>query len=282
MEKVIESFDGTKIYYQHEKGKRNKTLIFLHGIGSNWTVWKDSINIFQKEGFSTIGIDLRGHGKSDWPEDFSFYKISNFSRDIFEIVKKEGLSRFSFIGNSLGGAVAINYCRRYKKNTPLSMVLVECAISYPFPHNRILNHSPYFTNVIRYIAEHDIIKEKHFLDYEIDFSKSSIIKNSHFLASILSNTPFQTIVGTLDNIEKYIFKNKPGIIKTIKSLNIPILAIAGKKDEIIPVKFVQEIANLNPKIKIRILKNADHMVILKNPRIINKEINKFFLENKLI
>ena len=122
MENYLKSFDGTKIYYNYSRGSKEPTLVFLHGIGGNWTVWKKEIEFFQKEGFSTIALDLRGHGMSEAPEPEERYKISYFSKDVHAILKKENITYFVLIGHSLGGAVALTYCQLYSQNLPSSLV----------------------------------------------------------------------------------------------------------------------------------------------------------------
>ena len=42
-EKNLTSFDGTEIYYLLHRGKNPHTLVFLHGVGGNWTAWKKVI-----------------------------------------------------------------------------------------------------------------------------------------------------------------------------------------------------------------------------------------------
>ena len=60
----LASFDGTNIYYAYHPGL-SPVLIFLQGIGGNWTVWKKEIDFFQKKNYATLALDFRGHGLSD-------------------------------------------------------------------------------------------------------------------------------------------------------------------------------------------------------------------------
>ena len=178
MEQKIISFDGSEIYYRHHKGKNDKTLTFLHGVGANWTVWKKELNFFKKKGFSTLVIDLRGHGQSSSPLEFEKYRLYHFSRDLRQILIQEKINDFSLIGHSLGGGVALSYCLHYPKKLPSSLVLIETSTTFPFKHNRLLNMGPYITHFLRFIASHKLTNKEHFFHFkDIDLSFTGMKEN---------------------------------------------------------------------------------------------------------
>jgi pimeloyl-ACP methyl ester carboxylesterase len=276
MEKTISSLDGTRVYYVYEKGSSAKTLVFLHGLGGNWTVWKKEMDFLNKKGFSTIALDFRGHGKSDVYEEFEKYQLPFFSQDIRAVLDKEKVKEFVLIGHSLGGGVAINYCMTQKTLSPSSMVLIETACTYPFDHNRILNHSPYITHLLRFIAHHQLIKNKDFLHLSnIDLSEEGFLAKLHLVSYLLHITPLRTIVKVLDNAEEYAFKNQQRINETLSHLKIPLLLIAGAKDNTIPPRYSEAIKELNKKAKLKILDNATHTVIIERADDVAEIINNF-------
>ena len=84
----MKSFDKTDIHYVCKKGEEViPTLIFLHGWAHNYTVWNKEIDYFNKLGYNTIALDLRGHGKSGNPKKLSDYSMEHFARDINHIIK---------------------------------------------------------------------------------------------------------------------------------------------------------------------------------------------------
>jgi len=228
----------------------------------NWTEWKKEILYFQKLGFSTLALDLRGHGKSDIPQDFESYSIEFFYKDLECILKKERIEKFSLIGHSFGGAIAIVCCMK-KEKMPQSVILVESGSTYPYKHNKLLNLSPYLTHLLRFISTNKITK-KHFKDF--DLSKKGITLDINFIRNLLQVTPIITIIKALDNVEKYIFKNQLKINATLKNLDIPLLVIAGKKDHIFPLKYSRKLVSLNPHAQLKIIENADHFVTVKMPK----------------
>ncbi|MFH1612378.1 MAG: alpha/beta hydrolase, partial [bacterium] len=142
MEKSIQSLDGTNIYYIHKENSNPHTLIFLHGIGANWTVWHQEMDFFAEKGYSYIVPDLRGHGLSDCPVEKEKYDIHKFSEDINNILKKEKIKEFSIIGHSLGGMIALNFCEVYEQ-MPKSLILLDTAHRFPYEKNHEFKLSPY-------------------------------------------------------------------------------------------------------------------------------------------
>lgn len=276
MDKYIKSFDDTQIYYNHLPNKNPHTLVFLHGVGGNLTLWKKEIEYFQKKGYSTLALDLRGHGISQYYDDSEKYRIPCFTRDVYEILKNENINQFSLIGYSIGGGIAVHYLMRYKSLYPSSLVLVDTAITYPFDHDHLLNLNSYFTHFLRFITNHKPTLKEHFPHLkDLDFSENGIRKEINLISHLLHLTPLFSLVKTLDNLEKYSFHNRKKIDWTLSNLKIPTLIISGEKDETIPVHFSQQIKELKKDAEFKIIKGAHHQITIENSEEISKVMEHF-------
>lgn len=67
-ELTITSEDGFKLYGYLEKPKATKKaspiILFAHQFGADHTIWNELAQKFNKKGYATLNVDLRGHGKS--------------------------------------------------------------------------------------------------------------------------------------------------------------------------------------------------------------------------
>ena len=115
MEKKIKSFDGTQINYDISKKESDSYLVFIHGVGGDLAAWKKERNLFHKKGYSTIAIDLRGHGKSGRPKLLKDYNLKFFARDIQTVLKHEKIKDFSIVGHCFGGMVTMIFHKLYPK-----------------------------------------------------------------------------------------------------------------------------------------------------------------------
>ncbi len=275
-QRLIPSYDGTKISYLYHRGRNPLTLVFVHGVGANWTVWKKEIRYFQRKGYSTLALDLRGHGRSEAPPEFQKYEMPCFTNDIYYILQQERIKRFCLIGHSLGGAIALDYCILHKHHYPRSLILVESASTYPFYHNRLFNLRPYVTYILRFITRHKINPRKNFdFLYDIDLSVKGVKRKLHFLIHIFHLTVLRSIIFTLDNVEQYVFQNQRHIDATLRHLSIPTLVLAGELDRVIPVHFSEQIHRLDPRAVLRVLSGAHHRVVVEDPRQVSTVLYEF-------
>lgn len=95
--------DGVRIAYVDE-GRGDKTLVFVHGLGSNLQAWKKNIAGLRKE-FRCIALDLPGYGKSG-KADFS-YTMEFFAGAIDDFIRGLGLERVVLVGHSMGGQISM-------------------------------------------------------------------------------------------------------------------------------------------------------------------------------
>ncbi len=280
--KNLTSFDGTEIFYTiNTPEKSSMTIVFLHGIAANWTVWKREISYFSRRGYSTIALDFRGHGRSNMPPEAEKYRPPCFSRDIYEVLKHEGVQNFVLVGHSLGGAIAINYCMGHKHKYPRSLILIESTATYPFKHNDLLHMGPFVSHLLRFVARHKKTRQEHFAHLDaVDLSCLDFKAGVKEVLHLLHLTPIRSIVKTLDNVERYVHKNKVIIERTLKNLHIPTLLIAGANDDIIPPKYSQHIKDLDKSAELTILKNAGHRCIIEHSGKISHVIEAF-LKNSI-
>ena len=110
-----------KLYYQIFLPKKSipiAKIIYAHGYATNNSYWgKEFALKFAKNNFLVFMIDYEGHGKSDglWAyiENFSTI-ITDLQDYIKTIVNQQYVNLKTFIvGDSMGGAVAINLLRKY-------------------------------------------------------------------------------------------------------------------------------------------------------------------------
>lgn len=127
LQKTVKSFDGTDIYYLINRSTNTSNnisshevfIIFIHGAGSNHSVYKPFFYTFENQNF--IALDIRNHGRSG-KAHIENITIDNIVKDIEVIVKKEQIKDVILVGNSLGATIAIAYYKKHRK-TVQQMVL---------------------------------------------------------------------------------------------------------------------------------------------------------------
>ena len=89
--------------YTNKGGSGDRTFLLLHGLGCNGDVWKGLISkINQAKAGKWIAPDLRGHGRSDWAEE---YCVGYHANDLATILNNE--SNIIVVGHSMGAYIGI-------------------------------------------------------------------------------------------------------------------------------------------------------------------------------
>ena len=81
------------------------TVLLLHGGGQTRHSWARSGTRFADAGWTTISLDARGHGDSDWAPDGD-YSMDGLVRDLTAVVAQIGESPV-LIGASMGGITSL-------------------------------------------------------------------------------------------------------------------------------------------------------------------------------
>ena len=85
-------------------------VFFLHGIGGNRTNWTAQLEALG-DSFHAVAWDARGYGDSDdyeGPLDFG-----DFARDALRVLDRFEAGKAHFVGLSMGGRIAQDFCARY-------------------------------------------------------------------------------------------------------------------------------------------------------------------------
>ena len=101
-------------------------VVLLHALGEDSGDWSE-VALALSGSWHVYAVDLRGHGRSDWPGTYSLPLLRD---DIVRFLDALGLREVTLIGHSLGGAVAYLLAMRYPERV-LRMVLEDPAPPWP-------------------------------------------------------------------------------------------------------------------------------------------------------
>ena len=98
-------------------------LLLLHGFTGSGATWTPHLAAWR--GFTTVAVDLLGHGESDCPTDPRRYTMERCIEDLSALLDELGVRRAAVLGYSMGGRVAL----RLALHTPerLSALVLESA-----------------------------------------------------------------------------------------------------------------------------------------------------------
>lgn len=110
---TLTTFDGLRLHYIEEGA--GEPVVLLHGLTSstegNWQrpgIWA----LLADSGRRVIGLDARGHGKSDKPHEPAAYENASMVRDVGALLDHLRLPQVDLVGYSMGAMTAIRFAER--------------------------------------------------------------------------------------------------------------------------------------------------------------------------
>jgi alpha-beta hydrolase superfamily lysophospholipase len=113
-EGYFKGYKNESLFFQSwSKAKPDLNIIITHGMGEHSESYSRLINHFEKDNYSFIAWDLRGHGRSNGKRGY----VDNFNDFVYdmEIFLDEAFQTFKFkspvllLGHSMGGLIQTKY-----------------------------------------------------------------------------------------------------------------------------------------------------------------------------
>jgi pimeloyl-ACP methyl ester carboxylesterase len=112
--------NGVKIYYEtHGDGP---PLLLSHGYSASSHMWAGQIDAFSRK-YKLILWDMRGHGRSDYPEDQSQYSEEATVDDMAAVLDAVSAQTAIIGGLSLGGYMSLAFHCKYPERTRALLII---------------------------------------------------------------------------------------------------------------------------------------------------------------
>ena len=89
-----------------ESGAGGRPLLMVHGFTGAKEDFADFFDRLAEGGWHVVAPDLRGHGASDHPSRPQDYSLALFEADVLALVDDLGWDRFVLLGHSMGGMIS--------------------------------------------------------------------------------------------------------------------------------------------------------------------------------
>lgn len=103
-------------------------VVLQHGFAASTYTWEEVATILNRQGCHVYALDLKGFGWSDKPLD-SQYDAVSLMEEANQWMAALGLTQTIYVGNSLGGAIAVLMSQKYPQRIH-KMVLIDAG-GYP-------------------------------------------------------------------------------------------------------------------------------------------------------
>jgi pimeloyl-ACP methyl ester carboxylesterase len=116
---------GVRLRYALSGPDDGRTIVLVHGFCSdyelNWvgTRWQETLSA---AGFLVIGLDCRGHGRSDKPHDPAAYARRTMADDVARLLDHLEIVRADYLGYSMGARIGLEAALAHPERIGLAVL----------------------------------------------------------------------------------------------------------------------------------------------------------------
>ena len=254
MPRVITN-NGYGIGFVEAGGGSATPIVFLHGVGSDQSVWHPQLAHFGASR-RTIAFDYPGYGDSDpAPEGTT---RDDYAWAIISAMHELGVDRAHICGLSLGGVVAIAMHHADPERCA-SLTLADTFAVHPEG---------------RAIYERSITGSR-------DLAGMANARVDILLAQPADPEVRREVVETMSRIDPAAYRIGAEAVwladqrDRAEAIRVPTLVIVGDQDLVTPVDLSNELVDLIPDARMQLIHGAGHLGNLEKPDAFNRLIDDF-------
>ncbi|WP_329124918.1 alpha/beta fold hydrolase [Streptomyces sp. NBC_01465] len=125
-ERGVVDVGDVRLSYRSWGDSYGSPVVLLHGLTGSADSW-ETVGQLLGEEWRVYALDLRGHGESDWPDEYSFELMRD---DVLGFLDELSLDRVGIVGHSMGGLVGYLLAQDHPDRVE-RLVLEDPAPPYP-------------------------------------------------------------------------------------------------------------------------------------------------------
>lgn len=235
-------------------------LLLIHGLGSCSEDWQLQVPLFSHY-YRTITPDLRGHGKSDKPQQR--YNVDTTTSDVVELLKSLGYFPAHVVGLSLGGIIAFQLAIN-EPHLVKSLILVN---TYPDAVLRTLRHKLWYWQRLL-IARMLGMKRLAQIRSRILFPKPEQKELREAAIERIGSNEKKAYMSAIQSIIGWSAMDK------LHTITCPTLVISGDGDYI-PVSLKKEYVAKIPNAELTVIEDSLHATPIDQPEKFNEVVLEF-------
>ncbi|HEY8591975.1 MAG TPA: alpha/beta fold hydrolase [Sphingomicrobium sp.] len=252
---TINTGNGTRIGYDEAGAGNAVPIVFLHGVGSNKSVWRPQLAFFGQHR-RAVAFDYPGYGDSDpAPEGTT---RDDYATAILSALDELGIARAHICGLSLGGVAAIAMHDAAPERCA-SLVLADTFAVHPDGHG-IYDRSIAASGNLRAMAE----------------ARVDVL-----LAQPADPAIRSEVVETMAAIDPAAYRIGAEAVwladqrERAAAIRVPTLVLCGTEDKVTPPALSQELADLIPGARYELIERAGHLTNIEQPQAFNAQVDTF-------
>lgn len=251
---------GSSIGYEEAGGGELLPIVFLHGVGSDKSVWAPQLAFFGQQR-RAIAFDYPGYGESDpAPEGTT---RDDYAAAVLAAMDSLGVERAHVCGLSLGGVVAIAMHHAAPERCASLIVADSFAVHPDGPA----------------IHERTVAASRTMGMAELAAARTPVL-----LGAAATGAVREAVRTTMARIDPAAFLIGAEAVwladqrDRAAAIQVPTLILVGEEDKVTPPELSDQLAQLIPGARTERIRGAGHLANIEQPNQFNRLV-EYFLED---
>lgn len=243
-----------KTHYQWFGPGNGDVIVLIHGLTTPSFVWRSLTPILAGKGYRVLSYDHYGRGYSDRPRDAQ--DADFFTSHLDELLENQGVSGpVTLVGYSMGGAIAAAYAAAYPAKVKQAILIAPAGMGHDLGLTaKVTQNLPLIGDwlfMLLYPRAHRKGCE------EERAGVTSSVENIFELQLAEQDRRgfLRSVLSSLRGILAQVLETQH---RTIANAGIPLLAIWGEDDTIIPLSRKDVLSGWNPDVANIVIDDAGH------------------------
>lgn len=269
---------GNRLAYQDEG--QGEAILLLHGMAGSSETWRSVIRPLSRK-YRVIAPDLLGHGRSAKPR--SDYSLGAFAVLLRDLLDELGVARATIVGHSLGGDVALQFVYQHPDYCERLVLIGSGGLGPDVGWTLRLLSAPGAELIMPIIAPPQVLSagekvRSWFAKMGIESPRGAEIWSAY--SSFSDAETRQAFLRTLRSVVDY----RGQAVSALNRLNVradmPIMAIWGEQDAMIPVQHAYAALEARPDARIEVMPGVGHFPQVERPTEVVDLIDDFITSQR--
>tara|TARA_Y100000389_G_scaffold141425_1_gene139278 strand:- start:874 stop:1827 length:954 start_codon:yes stop_codon:yes gene_type:complete len=250
------------------------TIVLVHGFSTPSFVWGGLLDNFLNAGYKVLVYDHYGRGYSERPN--IQYDKELYLETLRELVVSQDIQEsVHLVGYSMGGPIVGLYADQYPESTKSTTLIAPAGFSTSIPNMKSWTTMPLIGDWFWRVFSDRLYGIGSMSETQSSSDPLSINENQ-FLPLFQKQLQFrgfnESLLSTIRHFNLYDVRE---MYLSLSNKKIPMLALWGKKDGVVPYTGSKEYKSIFPEGNFISLEEGTHDITYRQPTIVGQEIIKF-------